>query len=130
VKYCHRILTITVAVLGLLGTGIENGRAAVLITGTIGGSGKYLVTGMAVTSTTPAVFKLAFENLTAGTNLVLCAGTLADFDSGVCAIRLVGSGGPGFKFLTIVDMSILSGKILFVQRAVGTLPSKFTLTVE
>jgi hypothetical protein len=46
------------------------------------------------------------------------------------SIRLSDSGGPGFVFLTIADTSQLSGKIIFVQRAVGITSSGFALTVE
>jgi hypothetical protein len=126
----RRIFLATLAAFGMLAAPIGNAGASVQITGTVGANGKYLVTGMPVTGTTPAVFKLTFENLTSGTNLSLCAGTDADFQSGTCAMQLNGSGGPGFKFLTIVDMSTLSGKIIFVKRNVGTLASRFNLTVE
>jgi hypothetical protein len=76
------------------------------------------------------LLKLSFENNTANTNLELCAGTAADFNAGICAMRLSDSGGPGFVFLTLVDASQLSDKIIFVRRAVGITPARFTLTVE
>jgi hypothetical protein len=44
--------------------------------------------------------------------------------------RLSDSGGPGFVFLTITDTSQLSGKIIFVLRAVGITSSNFALTIE
>ena len=100
------------------------------ITGTVGADGKYLVTGMPVDTATHTVLKLAFENNTAGTNLSLCAGSDADFSAGTAGIRLSDSGGPGFKFLTIIDTHALSGKVLYVLREVGSADSQFTLTVD
>jgi hypothetical protein len=100
------------------------------ITGTVGASGKYLVTGMPVDTKTQAVLKLAFENNTAGTNLSLCAGSDGDFSAGTAGLRLSDSGGPGFKFLTIIDANLLAGKVIYVLRAVGSANSEFTLTVD
>jgi hypothetical protein len=54
----------------------------ITITGSVGSSGKYLVTGLPVDTTANAVLKMAFENNTSGTNLGLFAGTGADFESG------------------------------------------------
>jgi hypothetical protein len=125
------------ALLGLLMVGFaffavatRNALASTTITGTVGASGKYLVTGAPVTTTTAAVLKLSFENKTSGTNLELCAGTAADFATGTCSIRLSDSGGPGFVFLTITDTSQLSGKIIFVLRVVGITASNFALTID
>jgi hypothetical protein len=124
------------ALLGLLLVGFGllavtgNAFAYIIVTGTVGPSGKYLVTGMPVTTTTATVLKLSFENKTSGTNLELCAGTAADFASGTCSTRLSDSGGPGFAFLTITDTAQLSGKLMFVLRAVGIASSEFALTVE
>lgn len=100
------------------------------ITGTVGASGKYLVTGMPVDTKTHTVLKLAFENNTAGTNLSLCAGTNANFAAGTAGITLSDSGGPGFKFLTIIDTNLLSGQLIYVLRQVGSASSEFTLTVD
>jgi hypothetical protein len=100
------------------------------ITGTVGPDGKYLVTGMPVTSKVDAVLKMAFENNTAGTNLALCAGSSADFAAGKAGIQLSDSGGPGFQFLTIVDVSTIAGMVIYVLRAVGSANSEFTLTVD
>jgi hypothetical protein len=100
------------------------------ITGTVGTDGKYLVTGMPVDTATHTVLKLAFENNTPGTNLSLCAGSDADFGAGTAGIILSDSGGPGFKFLTIIDTHALSGKVLYVLREVGSADSQFTLTVD
>jgi hypothetical protein len=100
------------------------------ITGTVGGSGKYLVTGMPVDTEAHAILKIAFENNTSGTNLALYAGTDAEFASGSGGLQLSASGGPGFQFLTIIDTHKLSGKIIFVRREVGTANSQFTLTVD
>src|SRR3974390_1209863 len=102
----------------------------ITITGTVGSSGKYLVTGLPGDTQTHTVLKIAFENNTSGTNLALIAGTDADFASGTGGLQLSDSGGPGFRFLTIIDASKLSGKIIFVRRAVGSADSHFTLIVE
>jgi hypothetical protein len=77
---------------------------------------KFLVTGAPVTTTTAAVLKISFGNDTAGTNLALCAGTIADFVSSHCTLQLSDSGGPGFTFLTIVDTPAIAGKVIFVLR--------------
>jgi hypothetical protein len=100
------------------------------ITGTVGSSGKYLVTGIPVDTESHAVLKIAFENNTSGTNLGLFAGTDAQFASGSGGLQLSDSGGPGFKFLTIIDTHKLAGKVIFVRREVGSANSQFTLTVD
>jgi hypothetical protein len=100
------------------------------ITGTVGSSGKYLVTGAPVDVQMHSVLKIVFENKTSGTNLGLLIGTDADFASGTGGIQLSGSGGPGFQFLTITDTHKLSGKIMFIRREVGAADSQFSLTVE
>jgi len=98
------------------------------ITGTVGD--KYLVSGMPVATTANRVLKFAFENNTAGTNLLLCAGSMADFNAGKSATVLASSGGPGFQFLTIVDTEKLSNQVIYVLRSVGSGNSKFTINVE
>jgi hypothetical protein len=126
----RRNLVPIVGVLALLVASAGNSFGETTITGTVGASGKYLITGAPVTTTTAAVLKISFGNDTAGTNLALCAGTTADFASSHCAQQLSDSGGPGFKFLTIVDTPALTGKILFVIREVGIATSTFTMTIE
>jgi hypothetical protein len=121
-------LTLIVGALALVVAG--SASAATTITGTVGASGKYLVTGAPVTTTTAAVLKISFGNDTAGTNLALCAGTAAEFASGTCGLQLSDSGGPGFTFLTIVDTPAIAGKIIYVIREVGIANSTFTLTIE
>jgi hypothetical protein len=100
------------------------------LTGTVGAAGKYLVTGIPVSTQTHTVLKLTFENNTSGTNLALCAGSDADFLAGTAGITLSDSGGPGFQFLTIIDTHRLSGKVIYVLRQVGTADSQFTLIVD
>jgi hypothetical protein len=102
----------------------------ITITGTVGSSGKYLVTGMPVDTEAHAVLRITFENNTSGTNLGLFAGTDAEFASGSGGTQLSDSGGPGFQFLTIIDTHKLAGKIIFVRREVGSANSQFTLTLE
>jgi hypothetical protein len=108
----------------------EKGEDMITITGTVGSSGKYLVTGIPIDTQTHTVLKIAFENNTSGTNLGLYAGTVAEFTSGTGGTQLSDSGGPGFQFLTIIDTHKLSSKIIFVRRDVGSMNSFFTLSVE
>ena len=105
---------------------------ALTITGEVGPgpSGKYLLTGSTVDVSTNVVFKISFETTSPGDNLELCAGSGADFVAGRCATRLNDSGGPGFRFLTIVDAASLNGKHLFVLKAVGLNPASFSFTIE
>lgn len=100
------------------------------ITGNVGSSGKYLVTGMPVGRPLDALLKIVFENNTAGTNLGLCAGSMQDFQAGTAGLRLSSSGGPGFQFLTIINVKKLSGKVIYVLREVGSADSQFTISVE
>ena len=102
----------------------------ITITGTVGSSGKYLVTGIPIDTQAHAVLKMVFENRTSGTNLGLFAGTDADFTSGSGGQQLSDSGGPGFQFLTIIDTHKLSGEIIFVRREVGSADSQFELTID
>lgn len=102
----------------------------ITITGIVGSTGKYLVTGMPVETKTHAVLKLSFENLTAGTNLQLCSGSTADFAAGTAGTQLSDSGGPGFIFLTIIDTHKLAGQVIYVLRAVGSADSQFQLIVD
>jgi hypothetical protein len=113
----------------LLLFGARQAEAALTITGTVS-AGKYLVTGSTVHVTANTVFKISFETLTPGENLSLCAGTTADFVAGNCATQLVSSGGPGFRFLAIVDAASLNGKQLYVIRNVGLNPGSFSVTIE
>jgi hypothetical protein len=124
------LLGLMIVGLGLIAVSIGNALASTTITGAVGTSGKYLVTGAPVNTTTVTMLKLSFENKTPGTNLELCAGTAADFAAGTCSIRLSDSGGPGFIFLTITDTAQLSGKFIFVRRVVGFTSSEFALIVE
>lgn len=100
------------------------------LTGSVGATGKYLVTGMPIDTKADTVLKLTFENNTAGTNLALCAGTDADFTAGTAGIRLSDSGGPGFVFLTIIDTHKLKGQVIYVLREVGSAVSQFTLNID
>ena len=114
------------AVLALAGT--TNARA-LTITGTVG-AGKYLLTGSAVNVTANAVLKISFETTTAGENLSLCAGSISDFAAGHCTTQLNYSGGPGFRFLTIVDAASLNGKQLFIIKNVVVNPASFSFPIE
>jgi len=101
---------------------------ALSISGTVGS--KYLLTGSAVNVSANAVFKISFETTSPGDNLALCAGSGADFAAGRCATQLNDSGGPGFRFLTIVDAASLNGKHLYILREVGSTPTSFFFTIE
>ena len=102
----------------------------ITITGTVGSSGKYLVTGIPVDTHAHTVLKIAFENNTGGTNLALVAGTDADFAAATGGLQLSDSGGPGFQFLTIIDTHKLAGLLIFVRRKVGSADSKFTINID
>jgi hypothetical protein len=127
----RKLLATAVCAAALICAIVENAHA-LTITGTVGpGAGaKYLLTGSAVNVTTNAVFKMSFETVTAGENLALCAGSTADFAAGRCATLLNDSGGPGFRFLTIVDAASLNGKQLYIIKEVGINPASFTFTIE
>jgi hypothetical protein len=123
-----RALLVVFVAFVVLGGLIDNARASVTITGVA--SPKYLITSTPVTSDGDGVLKMTFENRTPGTNVSLCMGTMEDFAQGKCAMHLSGSGGPGARFLTIIDARELSGKVLYAIRGVGTAPAQFVLTVE
>ena len=101
---------------------------ALTISGSLGQ--KYLLTGSPINVSANVVLKISFETTTPGDNLALCAGTAADFAAGHCAVPLNDSGGPGFRFLTIVDAASLNGKHLFVLKEVGINPASFSFTIE
>jgi len=101
---------------------------ALSISGTVGQ--KYLLTGSAVNVSANAVLKISFETTSPGDNLALCAGSVADFAAGRCATPLNDSGGPGFRFLTIVDAASLNGKHLYILREAGSTPTSFFFTIE
>ena len=122
----QRLLCVTFLaglVLGLAGEGL-----ALTMTGTV--DQKYVVTGRAVSGATQSVLKLKFESKTAGTNLTLCASTLAEFGANTCALQLSGSGGPGFMFVTITNTVELNGKIIWVRNNGPVKPATFELSVE
>jgi len=127
-----RTVLATAVCAAVLSLGGASKADALIITGTVGpGPGaKYLLTGSAVDVSTNTVLKISFETTTPGENLALCAGSVADFISGHCATRLSDSGGPGFRFLTIVDAASVNGKHLFVIKEVGINPASFSFTVE
>lgn len=123
-----RAASFVLVVSAILGGVIHDARASVTITGVA--SPKYLISSTPVISDGDAVLKMTFENKTPGTNVSLCLGTMDDFAQGKCAMHLSSSGGPGFKFLTIIDARELSGKVLYAIRGVGTAPAQFVLVVE
>jgi hypothetical protein len=127
----RKLFATAVCAAALICTVARNAHA-LTITGTLGPgpAAKYLLTGSAVNVTTNAVFKISFETITAGENLALCAGSVADFVAGKCATQLNDSGGPGFRFLTIVDAASLNGKQLYVIKEVGINLASFVFTIE
>jgi hypothetical protein len=115
----------------LMFAGARDAKAITIIDGTVwAGLNKYLLTGSPVNVTGNAVLKISFGTTTAGSNLSLCAGSIADFAAGHCATQLNDSGGPGYTFLTIVDAASLNGKHLFVIRSVGINDASFRFTIE
>ncbi len=124
-----RVALATAVCAAALALGGAQRAEALGITGAV--ESRYLLTGSPVNVAANAVLKISFETTTAGYNLALCAGTTADFSAGRCTTRLNDSGGPGFKFLTIVDAGSLNGKWLFVLKEVGPLaPAYFSFTIE
>ena len=124
-----RLLTAAFAAATILGFGASQARA-LTITGTVGTTKKYLLTGTAITTTAHSVLKISFETTTGGNNLSLCAGSFGDFAAGSCPLQLNDSGGPGFIFLTIIDAADLNGKQLYVIQNVGINPASFKVTIE
>jgi hypothetical protein len=91
---------------------------------------KSLVTSGVVSSVTPTLLKLRFENRTSGTNLSLCSGTEQEFSEGSCPMQFSSSGGAGSAFLTLVSTAELGGKKIWVKNNGPVRPAIFTLTVE
>lgn len=110
--------------------GRQKETTVVTIVGTVGTSGKPLVTAVPVASAAHTPLKITFENNTGGTSLSLWAGSAADFEKGNSGTVLSGSGGPGFTFLTIIDAGDLNGQMLYVQQEAGTGNSGFTINIE
>ena len=108
----RRLLWHLLAAAALCAAAMQGAFATTIITGTVEAASKYLVSGSPVTTTTAAVLKMSFEDITPGTNLALCAGSASDFAAAKCTLRLSDSGGPGFVFLTIVDTPAPSGKVI------------------
>lgn len=102
----------------------------VRITGTVGSSGKQPVTSLPVASQAHIPLKITFESNTAGSGLSLWAGSVGDFEMGSAGTNLSGSGGPGFTFLTIINVADLNGQMLWVQRDTGSGDSLFTIDIE
>jgi hypothetical protein len=127
-----RTVLATAVCAAVLSLGGASKADALTIIGTVGpGPGaKYLLTGSSINVSTNTVLKMSFETTSAGENLALCAGSVADFASGHCATQLNDSGGPGFRFLTIVDAASVNGKHLFVIKEVGVNPASFSFTIE
>jgi hypothetical protein len=124
----QKLLTATFAA-GMILTSAMTRANAMTVTGTVGAK-KYLLTGSAVKTAAHALMKISFETTTPGNNLSLCAGTAADFAAGVCTVQLNGSGGPGFRFLTIIDAADLNGLQLYIIQNVGINPASFSFSIE
>ena len=105
-------------------------QAAVTYTGTVPAVGKYVISPAPLNITTHAVLKITFQNLASGTNLSLCAGTIAQYSAKQCGTQLGISGGGGYTSLTIIDAANLNGMTLYVLREVGAANSNFTMTIE
>jgi hypothetical protein len=97
--------------------------------GTVGSDGRYIL-GTQFNGAGQAAVKFLFANLTVGTKLSLCAGTMSEFDSGTCAVTLGSSDGPASLVLAIVGGSILNDKVLWIRRDTGQAASRFALTIE
>jgi len=99
------------------------------LTGVVGPTGKYLVTGAPVSLPPNVPLKIAFECNTAGVNLSLEFGTTAQFTAGA-GTPISDSGGPGFQFLSLLNSSQLAGQVLWVRRDVGTANAAFTIWID
>jgi hypothetical protein len=104
-------------------------KAMLTITGVVGPTGKYLVTGVPISLPPNVPVKIAFECNTAGVNVALEFGTTAQFTAGT-GTQISDSGGPGFQFLTLLNSSQLAGQVLWVRRAVGSTNAAFTVWID
>lgn len=126
--FCRPNCTLSPCMLSTTDTcGVSGGRAPD-VTGVAAPA--YLISGMPGIVSGDAVLRILFETRTPGTNVELCAGTADDFAQGECPIPLSDSGGPGFRFLTVIDASVLAGKILYAIREVGSEPAQFALMID
>ena len=122
-------LTLTAALASALFL-VTSTASALTITGTVSAK-KYLLSGVPVQSAgTSTVLKISFETTTAGSNLELCAGTMTNFNAGICGTPLSDSGGPGFTFLSLIDSASLNGQVIYVLQDVGTGAAGFSVTIE
>jgi hypothetical protein len=113
----------------IIGFNTTGARAAVVITGTVGAKA-YLITGSTINTKAHSNVKITFVDNTGGTNVALCSGTSAQVASNTCGTQLNDSGGPGFIFLTLIDVATLNGLQLYAIREAGSTPASFTLTIE
>ena len=102
---------------------------ALTINGTVSNQ-KYLLTGSAVKVTANAVLKISFETTSAGDNLSLCAGSIAEFARWHLRHTTERLRRTGFRFLTILDAASLNGKQLYILKNVGINLASFTFTIE
>jgi hypothetical protein len=102
------------------------------LTGVVGPTGHYVVTGAPVSLPPNVPVKIIFECNTAGVNLSLEFGTPAQFASlaSGAGTQVSGSGAPGLQFLTMLNSSQLAGQILWVSRTAGTANAAFTLWID
>jgi hypothetical protein len=124
----HKALVSMISMAAILFASAVPGEA-LTITGNTGA--KYLLTGSPfATTNVHALLKISFETTSPGANLALCAGTATDFAAGLCPKQLNDSGGPGFRFLTVIDAADLDGKQLYIIREVGASVVSFSVTIE
>jgi hypothetical protein len=93
-------------------------------------SGKFLLTGSAVNTKTSSLLKITFYGLTQGSALLLCAGTIAQFNTDKCGTELSVAVGSGPALLTLVDTATLNGKQIYVLLNAGSNPASFSVTIE
>jgi hypothetical protein len=90
---------------------------------------EYVISGIPAISSGDTTVRMLFQNMTPGTNVALCAGTIDDFVQGHCSMRLSDLGAPGAQLVTM-DSRAMSGKVLYAIRESGTAPAQFALTID
>jgi hypothetical protein len=126
----RNVLAALFCLIAVLFSAAPKAQAAVTITGTVPSGGKYLISAAPLGITTHAVLKITFQNLTSGTNLSFCAGSLSQSNAKQCGTLLGASGDPGYTTLAIIDAANLNGMVLYVIREAGSANSNFTMTIE
>src|SRR5262245_38654326 len=106
----------------------KGGGHVITLKGTVGATGKHLLCD-ALPNNLSGLLKFTLETTTAGANLCLMSGSMADFGAGNGKI-LISSGGPGYQHLTLLNPADLGGKALYIKLVAGSGTPSFTLQFE